>query len=482
MKDRALLVIIAVYVALALAYAGATPRWQNPDEPAHYNYARQIADQARLPVLSAGDYDQDALERLKASKFAGNPDVSAIRYESYQPPLYYALGGLVIAVTPGVDFDLHAMRLLSIVLGVLVLATVYAIGRAVAPGDALVALGATALVAFNPQHIAVTTAANNDVLGELLLALMTLLAIRRAGGMSRRRFVAAGAALLGLAFLTKVTAYTGVVLLAVGEIAWWARYSRGERFAENAGDEGLRSSLAALVTIIGGALLISGWWFVRNALVYGGMDVLGTARHDLVVVGQPRTLWGLDALRHFVVTTFQSFWGVFGWMGAPIDVRLYWLLALVTGLALVGLAILAARRLRSMTAAQGWTAVILALQLALIAGVMVVYNLSYIQPQGRYLFPANAAIAVLLALGWREMVGRPYLLTLLTAAGGVALWLIVGGAFFAALGGAAAVAILAAWFLARPWYRRLLWGSPATALAALAIVCLTLFIVPALAA
>ena len=35
-----------------------TPAWQNPDEPAHYNYIAHIAEQGALPVLQSGDYDQ----------------------------------------------------------------------------------------------------------------------------------------------------------------------------------------------------------------------------------------------------------------------------------------------------------------------------------------------------------------------------------------------------------------------------------------
>ncbi|MDI6834774.1 MAG: MarR family winged helix-turn-helix transcriptional regulator, partial [Rhizobiaceae bacterium] len=35
-----------VYLALASLYAIRTPAWQAPDEPAHYNYIRQIAGPA----------------------------------------------------------------------------------------------------------------------------------------------------------------------------------------------------------------------------------------------------------------------------------------------------------------------------------------------------------------------------------------------------------------------------------------------------
>ena len=56
---------------------------------------------------------------------------------------------------------------------------------------------------------------------------------------------------------------------------------------------------------------------------------------------------------------------------------------------------------------------------------MAQYNLDYIQPQGRYLFPAAVAVALAFALGLEELAGRA-LCTLLLA-GGVA-WLALQGA------------------------------------------------------
>ena len=35
---------------------------------------------------------------------------------------------------------------------------------------------------------------------------------------------------------------------------------------------------------------------------------------------------------------------------------------------------------------------------------VVYYNLTYIQAQGRYLFPALPGLAALMALGWRELL------------------------------------------------------------------------------
>ena len=85
---RSVLAIIAVYLVLAVLFAVYTPAWQNPDEPAHYNYVKYLADQHRFPVLKPGDYPGEYLEEIKAARFPPEMSVEAIRYEFHQPPLY----------------------------------------------------------------------------------------------------------------------------------------------------------------------------------------------------------------------------------------------------------------------------------------------------------------------------------------------------------------------------------------------------------
>lgn len=60
------LVIWLLYLVIGTLFAIYTPPWQAPDEPAHYNYVRQLAD-GRWPAIEPGDYDQDLLSYLPKS-------------------------------------------------------------------------------------------------------------------------------------------------------------------------------------------------------------------------------------------------------------------------------------------------------------------------------------------------------------------------------------------------------------------------------
>ena len=159
--------ILIVYAALGTLFAVKTPRWQNPDEPAHYNYIAHIAAERRLPVLRMGDYDEEYLARLKAEKFPPDLSIEAVRYESHQPPLYYLLAVPVYWLGQG---ELLALRLFGVVLGGGVVLLVLLCAREVVPGSPHIALGAAAFAAFLPMHAALMASVNNDALAELLIA------------------------------------------------------------------------------------------------------------------------------------------------------------------------------------------------------------------------------------------------------------------------------------------------------------------------
>ncbi len=107
-KHILLIPILLIYLVVGVLFVYYTPFWQAPDEPAHYNYVRQLAE-GRLPVIEAGDYDQDYLmEMVFISGFAPRYSIEPIEYEDWQPPLYYLLQTPIYLVNNG---SLTAMRL-----------------------------------------------------------------------------------------------------------------------------------------------------------------------------------------------------------------------------------------------------------------------------------------------------------------------------------------------------------------------------------
>ncbi len=419
MRQPTLILILIVYVLLAALYAVYTPKWQAPDEPAHFNYIRAIGDTGALPVLQQGDYDQDYLEKIKAAKFPAAMSIDAIRYESYQPPLYYlaATPVYLAARAGGVDAQVLALRLFGAALGALVLLVAFAVVREVFPDDALLALATVGAIATVPMFISVSASVSNDMAAVLVLALILWLALRRIKNtVSDKRFVIIGGILFGAALLTKTTSYVpGAARLIGAELA--KTHGGG-----GAGEQGRQFRFSIfdfriLIPLFALAALISAPMFIRNMLTYGVTDPLGLARHNAVVLGQPTTAemiarYGLNhILFDYFAVTFKSFWAQFGWMGVLINDRIYVVLEVLSGAAAFGFALYVLRVLRrrdALTAPQWWSIGLLALMLVAAVVDYIGYNFEFFQLQGRYLFPALIPIALFGVIGLRELVAREY--------------------------------------------------------------------------
>lgn len=388
----ALLILILAYLFIAASYAIDTPPWQAPDEPAHYNYIRYIAEHGSLPVLSNGDYDETYnAEFTRTPHNVQSMSIDPFRYEFYSPPLYYLLAAPVYSLTNG---SIIAIRLFSISLSALLIIIAYLVGAELFADRLQIALGTAAFVAFVPQHMAMMSAVNNDSLAELLIVLCVWQSMRlfkTAKPSSKSTLLLS--VTLGLGLLTKQTVYYTAVPIVVIALIWHSRH------------HALRITSYAFALIP--AILLGTMLWLHNLQVYGGLDVLGLARHNSIVIGQPTSAewiaqYGLGGLiSRGVSTTFHSFWGQFGWMAVPMPDSTYLLLGLLSIAAVLGWLWWLIRpqitdhRLQLL---RPQSALLLLLALLTVGG-FVYYNLTFVQHQGRYLFPALIPIGLMLAIG-----------------------------------------------------------------------------------
>ncbi len=418
--------IVSSYVAIGVLYATFTPTWQVPDEPAHYNYIRARAEEQRFPVREAGDYDQELLNKLLAQKFPPELSVEPVEYEDHQPPLYYLLATPVYRLFDGA---LVPLRLLSVFFGAGLLIAAFGTVRTLFPAQPALALIAAAFIAFIPQHTAMTAGVNNDGLAGLLVGGTLWALVAYAGaGKERERPWPIGL-LLASALLTKTTAYV-VTIVAVAAVALrWRRDGTPWTWA-----------VGQLAWMFVPAALLSAPWFVRNALTYGWHDPLGLVRHGAIVEGQPRssewlvTYGWAGLLRRFARTTFHSFWGQFGWMAVPLPTYIYRGLGGLSVLLVGGFIawVIGPKRNQPALDSDCESALgvdgdcagdscssqirdpanslsihhpisLLALSASLTALSYLWYNLTFVQHQGRYLFPALVPIGTAAALGAKTL-------------------------------------------------------------------------------
>ena len=411
--EKALFVsILAAYLLAGALFAIITPAWQAPDEPAHYNYIRQVAQDGCCPRIEAGDWQGEYQQQLTTVKFA--PDyldrLDTIEYEDHHPPLYYLLASIVFKLSDG---DLTKLRLFSAMLGAVTVILSYIICRRVFPLQPQISLAVMALVAFLPQHLAMMSAVNNDALAEIIVAAGLLWIVRYLLGEDVPTWQLG--IIAGLALWIKITIYFLALLFPLAILLRWRKSDRPIA--------ALSRDLAIFAAV---TLLIGGGWWLRNISVYGFPDFLGLGAHDAVVSDQLRTAdhiarhgWG-TYLAQILSVTFKSFWGQFGWMALPLDsvlggwiYRGFGLLTLggISGL-LVSLWSVRAMRVPAQGADNPSRNIftVLAAAILLVLLAFVYYNIEFVQWQGRYLFPALIPIALALVAGldsWRgKLCGR----------------------------------------------------------------------------
>jgi 4-amino-4-deoxy-L-arabinose transferase-like glycosyltransferase len=438
LKHYILALILLAFVLLGCVYSLVTPVFEASDEIFHYPVVKYIADGRGLPV-------QDP--RAEA----------AWEQEGSQPPLYYGLAALATAwintddmqavrwrnplsnigrpLTPGNKnlvvhtaaeafpwhgsvLAIHLIRFLSLLLQAGTVFLTYHISRVVWPEREELASLAAALVAFNPMFLFIAGSVNNDnLITPLATWVLLLLALTlKEGWLSYRRAALLGL-LLGLVALTKLSGL-GLLLLAAVVLTVVAARQR-------AWGAWLRWG----VILVGMVALIAGWWYVRNWRLYGdptGLNVmLEIAGRRDISPSWRELLAEFEGFR-------MSFWGVFGGFTVVAPGWLYNLYDLLVLAGIVGWVVLAWRRRGR------WQAERIGLILLLVAWILTVglslvrWTSQTLASQGRLLFPAIAAVAVLLATGlagwaaerWRSRIVLGLGSGLLIIAAAIPIWVI----------------------------------------------------------
>jgi hypothetical protein len=163
--------------------------------------------------------------------------------------------------------------------------------------------------------------------------------------------------------------------------------------------------------------LISGWWFIRNWILYG--DPLGwqTFLSNWEVVRRSGKVTWPD-VRAFFDVQFRSYWARFGWMTISAPEWIYRVLLTMVGLSVMGwMRWFWQRRWRSLEDGTQLGVVTLLLFPLLQEAFQIrsIFTFDASWYQGRYLFPAVASLSLIIAIGLWSLVsgwGRQVILGL----------------------------------------------------------------------
>ncbi|UCC87260.1 MAG: glycosyltransferase family 39 protein [Anaerolineales bacterium] len=423
----ALIALLAVYLAVTLAYGLLNPLGEAPDETAHMDLIRFIGQEGHLP--------RDEAQRQAAG------------YKSDWPMLYHILVG---AATKWVDYEVlphlkanyttpqhllifdglspfalihtddeklpyqgivlawHLARLASALLSAGTLLVTYAIVVAIRPGQRWLAWGTTAVIAAIPPFHVIASAANDDNLLGLLVALFTLTLVKAwQDPQSGWRYVWLGV-WLGLAVTTKYSVILLPFLVLVVLI-----------HAVRRGKLGWRAATSRLLLFCVAIALATAWWFIYLERYFGKAKEQGVATGLINLFGADHITQRLVAFVtggsisspsglppagattwDWAITLFQSFWFVPGYASAAVVTTLSLAFLGLCGLTIAGLW-RAWRRGDDLP----WPMLgLLALQIGLLLPLPLLRFYLTLNPaetgQGRHiLFPAAACVGLLLTWG-----------------------------------------------------------------------------------
>lgn len=412
-SQRVLFILLALYALLACAYNVTDPIFEPPDERLHYDLVRYLQQHRALPVVRLGDPPS----------------------EYHQPPLYYTLAALLSSWIPNDDYAtqtlqnpfwaynigevgrdnknqflhgpqqqfpyrgtslaVHLLRLFSTLAGVVTVYWTYCFSLRLLPDHPPLALATAALVAFTPNFLLTTAAVTNDSyisLAPVGLVLYMFHLLDQSGPPHPGQWMLLSLG-LSLAVLVKVSSYPVMAVSAVlaAMLAW--RHRSWHIF------------ITAGVILLGGVLLVTGWWFWRNLMLYG----------DLTGLGQMWKVWGtrapltLEQLRTEAWNFRTTYWANFGYGNVPAPEWLYGCLDAATALGIAGLLVRVFDRVRGRTAQPHLSTdkvALVTLWMGLTWMALFWYLQRTLQVTGRQVYAILPALSFCLIWGWARLVPR----------------------------------------------------------------------------
>ena len=437
--ERAAAAAITAAACLLFAlYSLNTPLFEASDELWHYPMVWHFATGGGLPIQRPGQTDAEAPWRQEGS----------------QPPLYYWVaaalsapfdasnwreirrlnphsdmgvpapdGNANVVLHPPAEFwpwhgaalAVRMARLASILMSTATVWFAYLFARELFPPtaqterrDVWLRLAVPALVACTPMFAFISGSVNNDNAAVLFstIGLWWALRLMRTEALTARNAAVAGL-IAGLGALSKSSALGLIGLFGLAALLNFRQSVRP--FA--------RRFVGFVAVMLAVTLAISGWWFVRNQVLYG--DLLGWNAF-LDVVGrrdQPASLAQLWSEREGFV---WAYWGVFGAMNVIMPTWVYDGLNALAASAGLGLLWRVARaRLKgdALPSAALRRALLCAFWVVLIFVALLRWTSLTPASQGRLMFPCIAVISAALAYGWWSL----HSLLLMSASTGMAL-------------------------------------------------------------
>ena len=381
------------YVLIAVVYVQVTPALEKPDEDGHYGYVLYLRENLALPPLTfaegfASEYKQPPLYYIVATVLTrwlpieADPQTLLVT----NPYMYDSVPGFrndnrnVFLHPPHLTPTIRGGRYVSLLFGLGTVIACYFLAATLFPKHPLVPISTAIVVAFHPKFLFISTAVNNDAAIACLGAWIAAVLVYRVQKGPFSYFAVLLGVLLGLAGITKVSGLVFIPLTGLALLIIHRGFSRA--FFRD----------AAIVVAL--ALLIGGWWYLRNWWTYG--DPLSIDTH---ISDEATTRPFRERIAHDLLSIERTFWANLSrTFVSPIwlDKILIWWGRISLLLLLVGLWL----NRRSPPIKMPALLILLSWPITLFVLLALYWTRQSWWAYGRLLLPAIGPIAFLFVLGW----------------------------------------------------------------------------------
>lgn len=444
LKRKLLILFLAIGLVRGLIYTSVIPPWGTPDEPRHMEYVQILYRKRRLVKWgdSTPEIEQAIIRSMDRYSFWrwGQSDFDppypgalperfhqiwpgGLAHQLHQPPLGYLLYALLLPITSGWDLamQLYVMRLLSVLLGVLVVLVGFLTANELFPDNDILAVGIPAFIVFLPMHTFLLSGLNNDHLAEFGTSVVVfILVLTFKQGISLPKVFGIVLALI-IALLAKRTALVMVPTLIVAGVV----------YLRNRWNDRKKLKWQWIGTRLGGGVIIlltgflsleylvqhfpeaEGWLqFIRNVYLFLPSSQFRFSFEQPYLSPLAVRLYG-----HYLNTMFESFWARFGWMNIRPGAAWYAAFGFLSLASLLGWVRFLVRAGKETPQLRHWQREVL---LVFVFGVIFMLAIVIGReirgwdlrwggwPQGRFLFPVIIPIATLFVLGWYTLLPEQY--------------------------------------------------------------------------
>ena len=391
------LLIMFIFICMSI-FVFVQPFGDGPDEINRFKVVTYIENHGRIP---AGDDPEIILDGYGASY-------------AFQPILTYMICGFLLRILSPLSLSfftkLIICRYVNVIFGLVAAFYTVKLSKLLFTDQVIASIFSVAVVLL-PQNIFIYTYVNTD--GAALMAVIIMLYGLLRGYKENFDFKALASISLGIAIclLSYYNCYGYILVTFLAFIAYFIH------------NKDIKGMFKKGLPVAGIVILLAGWWFVRNAILYNGDVFALTARKACALnTGDPAWLLEMSKtyrnegysffymLFHssYLTLVWRSFIAMFGPMIIPTHHYVYIAFALLFYVCLIGLFF--PYKSTKLAAFEGKKKLFIELTLivgALIpAGLALFYSYSWdFQPQGRYYLPCLIPFFALLTSGIEKLIG-----------------------------------------------------------------------------